>query len=185
MPDSSLLANMAKGETAIIYPIHQSFCPQQIRYAYKPLMWKRNMWNIRASINNIIHFRRYNWCLIYVCCLLSQSSWTTGRRRCTIWYTRMVSVAYLTKISGTTSWITMILINITHKTSKNTETTKKKTKWHVNMWVNRNKSSAHKNLPVFLLIICKVSHSFTLNNSLQLCWEHNTLYKCGESSQHS
>jgi hypothetical protein len=43
MPDSSLLANMAKGEIAIIYPIHHfypSFCPQQIRKAYKPLCEK-------------------------------------------------------------------------------------------------------------------------------------------------
>jgi hypothetical protein len=142
------------------------------------------MWNIRASTNNITHFRRHNWCLNYVCCLLSQSLQTSGIWHCTIWYTRKVSAAYLTKISGTTSWIPMISIHIAHETSNNIETTQKR-KWRVNMWGNRNKSSKHKNLRVFLLITCKVSHSFMLNNSLQLCWQHNTLYKCGASSQQS
>jgi hypothetical protein len=77
------------------------------------------MWNIRASINNIIHFRRYKWCLNYARCLLSQSLWTSGIWCCTIWYTRTVSAAYLTKISGTTSWITTILMHIAHETSNN------------------------------------------------------------------
>ena len=78
--------------------------------------------------------------------------------------------------------MTMILIYIALETSNNTEQ-HKQTKWHVNMWENRNKSSIHKNLPVFLLIIRNVSRSFMLNNSLQQCWKHNTLYKFGESSQ--
>ena len=138
------------------------------------------MWNIRASIN-IIHFRRYSWCPNYMCCLLSQSLQTSGVWRCTIWYTRIVSAAHLTKIFGTTSWITMILIHL-HKKPQITQKQHKQTKWRVNMWENRNKSSKHKNLLAFLPIICKVAHSWMLNNASQLCWKHNALYKCGESS---